>query len=173
MQKKAFSCGIDRNNRLVLNTPKGKVAPEGKFSADSKNRLAYLLNEPSSWRIRYEVPSKIISQGRWSLNRNYDLVLRYRAAKAAKYRDLVLKGNIIKSGDDTFIFEVAGANRDNLTRPQLITLNGIWRADKNNRIEFLVKNRPDPDRLVLGTDWKMGDNNQIVYQYEKRSPFFL
>jgi hypothetical protein len=49
-----------------------------------------------------------------------------------------------------------------------LDLQGTWRADKNNRISFLVRREGGRHNiLTFRGAWDIGKNHQIIYRYEK------
>ncbi len=165
-----YKYSIDSRNQLFIRPPKEKVAipVRGRFSIDKNNQLIYWLNEPASWRKKYDLPSRISFIGNWQLNPNYDLELNLAETKEQyKGERLILKGEIISIDRDTLVFEIISYDKRGLSHIQLLKLSGFWQADESNRIRFMLKKKTSPDILVLEGLWQMNRNQQIIYNYEK------
>ncbi|MFH1202714.1 MAG: hypothetical protein V1674_07550 [Candidatus Omnitrophota bacterium] len=159
---------VDDKNRLIMRRGGKNLPVPGRFKVDENNRLIYWLNETSPWRRMYNLPSKMVFEGRWQLNPDYDLELRLSETRNKRRQNsLVLKGEIISICKDAIVFELKSTDLDGLSRFQLLKLTGIWQADKYNRICFLVNKKAAPDTLVLGSSWQINKNQQITYSYTK------
>jgi len=165
MQKiKKVKFDVDTDNRLVVKQGKKRLVADGRFKTGKENKLIYLLNEPPEWRRQYHLPAKIVFEGYWHLNPNYDLELSLDEYKDSR---IVLEGEIISSDNDTLVFEIKSYDKAGQAHIQLLKLEGLWKADECNRINFVVKKKTSPDTLVLGSSWQLNQNQQITYTYEK------
>jgi hypothetical protein len=164
MQEDKDRYAVDGSNRLVIKLEGKRLAAGGRFEVGKGNRLTYWLNEPVTWRQKYNLPDKVTFEGNWRLNTNHDLEL-HLGRIGGDY--LTLKGEIISTDRDSLVFEIKSLDRQGLLHAQLIKLSGAWCADKYNRISFLVEKKTFPDTLTLQGDWQINKNQQIVYTYEK------
>lgn len=162
---------VDSDNRLIIKKGKQRLAVDGSFSTDKNNRLIYRLNQPQNWRRKYRLPGKVVFDGKWKLNSNYDLELNLNKANEHPCVDrLVLKGDIISADKDAFVFEIISymrQGRDTSSHTRLIKISGFWQADEANRINFVVKKDASADILTLTGGWQLNQNQQVAYTYEK------
>jgi len=160
---------IDNNNRLIIIQDEEALQPKGTFTIDEANRLVYCLNETIEWRKRYKFPEKIVLTGNWSLNPNYDLefICHSRASGDPDNSILELKGEIILCESNKLIFEIKTVDKNGLAHFRLLKLSGIWQADDFNQIFFAVSKKEFPDLLTFQGAWKLNQNQQITYTYEK------
>lgn len=167
--EKDISYRIDGSNQLQVKIPGvKKYQPlRGEFATDDKNRLVYLVREPSSWRRKYNIPNRIVLQGRWRLDSEHNLVLELEKVEKKK-RSLKLKGTILAVGDEWLMFRIKSKPEEKVKRISYLKLRGSWRSDRFNRIIFEVEKKEVPQRLVFRNAWTLNENNQIVYTYKKR-----
>lgn len=159
---------VDNSNRLVIGHKPGDLTCDGSFALDKNNRLLYWLNEPSAWRKVYCLPSKIRFEGKWHINKNYDLELVLSANKYQSAEDsLVIKGEIISTDRDALTFEFKSYDKKGMCHIRLLKLSGSWGADEYNRIIFAVKRQITPDLLFFEGIWQITRNQEIVYSFEK------
>lgn len=161
---------LNNKNQLVIKHREQKTAipVRGSFSVDKNNQLIYWLNEPENWRRQYKLPPKISFIGNWRLNSNYDLELSLDEAKEEyKGGSLVLKGEIISTDRDALAFQIITQDKQGASHIQILKLNGRWKADEFNRINFLLKKKAAPDILIFAGNWEINRNQQITYNYEK------
>lgn len=159
---------VNNKNLLVLNPKHKNLIVDGRFTVDKDNRLSYWLNEPSAWRKIHKLPDKITFCGKWNLNSNHDLELILDESKGQFYGDrLTLKGEIISTNRDEFIFEIVNVDKRSQSHIQFLKLGGYWQADSNNQLEFVIKKKAYPDNLVLEGIWQINKNQQVIYSYEK------
>ncbi len=181
-----YKYSLNNKNQLLIkrSEQKASIPASGTFSVDKDNQLIYWLNEPASWRKKYNLPSKVTFTGNWRLNSNYDLELNLDETKSQYKGDrLILKGEIISTDRDTLAFEIithkqglspSELNQSNLkgtvpesTHIQLLKLSGSWQADEFNRITFMIKKKAAPDVITLKGAWQINKNQQIAYAYER------
>ena len=140
----------------------------GELFIDKFNRFIYWLNEPTAWQKKYDFPSKIILEGNWRLNPNYDLELSLDETRDQfKGDELVIKGDIISVDNDALVFQVKSQDKAGQSHVRLLKLTGSWQADKYNRLSFQVKKETSPDVLTLEGAWQINKNQQITYTYVK------
>jgi hypothetical protein len=162
---------IDKENRLKINSPKSKIPlkPKGTFRINKNNQLEYWLNEPKAWRQLYNLPQKTTFEGNWQLNNNHDLELVLNKSKGQfKSTRLTLRGKIISVDNNILALEII--SRDVSPRKTSLTvlkLSGVWKADEYNRIIFQVSKKNSPDTLTFKAAWRLNNNQQIEYTYEK------
>lgn len=164
-----YRYSVNTDNQLLIKLPKKKkpLLMRGRFAVDKNNRLLYWLNEPSSWRREYSLPGKIIFEGSWQLNNNYDLeLLLDKTEKQFQDDVLIIRGKIISTDRDILAFETKTYDQNGLLHIQILKLSVIWLTDETNRLSFILKKRP-PDIVTLEGDWQINDNQRIIYIYEK------
>lgn len=160
---------IDPFNRLVIRHKRARIICDGLFSNDQRNRLAYHLNEPPAWRRIYNLPSQVKFEGKWRLSPDHNLELALTRDKGRLSGErLLLKGEIISVDNNALAFAVTSLDKEGFSHIRIIRLYGCWQADEYNRITFLVKKSFTPDILTLKGIWRINQNQQVVYSYEKK-----
>jgi len=167
---------VDNDNRLVL-AGNAQVFPiDGVFSVDEENRLYYWLNEPETWRVKHQLPEKLVFTGNWSLDPNNDLQLELSRNESRQglipkgtvpIGTLIFKGEIISCESDKLVFELKTVDKNGLLQVRILKLSGVWLADDSNQIYFSVSKKDSPDTLTLQGAWQLNKNQQIVYTCEK------
>lgn len=165
-----YRYSVDQNNSLSLKVPGSKraVPARGRFKIDKNNKLIYLLNEPCEWKRKYKLPSKMIFEGKWGLDRNHNLELTLEENRSQFKSDtLTIRGNIIKAGSDTIVFEAKSIDQNGLLHLQMLELGVRWSADEVNRLCFSAKKRAS-DIVVLQGEWLLDKNQKLTYTYERQ-----
>lgn len=172
--KYRYSVGTD--NLLVLTIPGQKpLKPKGNFQINQDNQLEYWLNEPQNWRRIYNLPEKIVFEGKWQLDSNHvlELILNKTSNQSENSR-LTLKGQIISAQDNVLAFEIITHTEGDGSRREpspstfsILKLTGTWQADQANRLVFQVSRKGTPDTLTFRAAWQVNKNQQIEYAYEK------
>jgi hypothetical protein len=161
---------VDNNNQLLITTPctKKTLKPKGKFGITKNNQLFYKLNESSGWRKQYALPPRIIFKGSWQLNPNHDLMFILDKRRNQFQADtLTLKGDIVSLERDLLAFELKCRDQAGLLHIQILRLEILLFADESNRICLKVE-KLKPDILILTRSWQINNNQQVIYEYEKR-----
>lgn len=163
---------VDSDNRLIVACNGENLSVNGTFSIDEENRLIYWLNEPQAWRVKYQLPEKIVFTGNWKLDVNYDLELRLirsnsRGTVSVDYDTLTLKGELISCESDKLVFEIKSIDKNGLSELRLLKLSGIWQANESNQIYFSLAKKESPDILNFKAGWQLNQNQQIIYTYQK------
>lgn len=168
---------IDPHNRLVVNQTGRKTrfgrfrrVLEGRFKTGPDNSLVYHIKAPMvGVSPTLKEPHQVKLRGRWSLNKNYDLVLTLNKWRRQRPGDeLTLQGEIISAEADSLLFAVTTRSKKDLPSTYILKLQGIWQADKNNRLTFRVKKgKGKYDTLTFDGIWEVDKSHRIVYRYEK------
>ncbi len=159
---------IDNDNHLVVANGQETFLADGTFSIGENNNLIYWLNEPETWRMKYQLPQKIVFTGNWSLDPNNDLELEISKNTSDSEKEvLMFKGEIISCESDKLVFEVKSTDKNGLTQVRLLKLSGTWAADESNQIYFAVTQKESPDILTLRGGWQLDKNQQIIYTCQK------
>lgn len=124
---------------------------------------------------RQETPflptKKEMRLGRWSLTPNHDLKLTLRRAKSEPFREnIILQGNIISVSSSELVFAAHGTREDERTETGLVRLEGVWRADDQNRLTFQVKKQDPEAPLTFQGAWEIGKHHELLYRYHKKDP---
>jgi len=122
---------------------------------------------------RQETPflptKKEMQLGKWSLTPNHDLKLSLRQAKNQPFRDTItLQGKVISVDANELVFAARTRTEEELDSIRLVKLGGVWRADDQNRLTFLVKKGKEEDPLTFEGGWELGERHEILYRYQKR-----
>jgi hypothetical protein len=158
---------IDSSNRLVISKKSGKIIPKTRFSTDKNNDLICRINEPLSWRRKYDLPSKIKFEGKWKLDPAHDLLLNLTEKAGFKQGYFLLNGQLISCEADMFVFEIKSVDVNGQSHIQILKLSGLWKTDDKGRICFSVNKKGSPDTLTFQGDWQINKNQQLTYTYEK------
>ena len=163
---------IDPHNRLIFTKTgrKSKLSKyreviDGRIKIDKDNSFIYHVKQPQDSKL----PQQIKLSGKWSLNKNHDLVLTLdKKHKMYTGDKLTIKGEIKDAKANKLVFSVATKDVLNQPRAYILNLSGSWQADKYNRLTFNVKrNKGATDILTFKGGWGINKQNQIVYTYEK------
>ena len=67
---------VDQSNRLIVKDKNKKPAAlPGSFEIDKDNRLIYKLKRSIALEREFGLSKELIFEGKWKLNKNYDLEL--------------------------------------------------------------------------------------------------
>jgi hypothetical protein len=149
-------------NQLLIRLPgETTLHPvNGAFRIDEDNTLEYRLHETTSLRDAYGLPSIIAFKGNWRLD------LEHQPQLVCGDDVLTIRGKMIAADGSSLAYEVKSLNRQGLLHVQILKLSGIWLADGDNRLSFVVKKR-SPDIVALQGAWQIDNNQQISYTYER------
>ena len=117
------------------------------------------------------LPSKKEMQlGKWSLTPNHDLKLTFAQEQGQPFRkNLTLTGNIISVDANELVFAARARTDEGIESIRLLKLGGVWRADDQNRLTFLVKKgRKEEEPLTFEGAWELGEHHEILYRYQKK-----
>lgn len=159
---------VDDDNRLTAANGKETIPVNGTFEIGENNNLIYWLNEPETWRVKHQLPEKLVFTGNWSLDPNNDLQLELsRNDSDSEKSILIFKGEIISCESEKLVFELKTIDKNGLLQVRLLKLSGTWAADELNRIYFSVSKKESPDTLTLQGAWQLNKNQQIIYTCQK------
>ena len=159
---------VDNDNRLIFANNTEVFSIDGTFLVDEDNRLNYWLNEPEPWRVKHQLPGKLVFTGNWSLNPNNDLQLELsRNDSDSEKGILTFKGEIISCESNKLVFELKSIDKNGLLQVRILKLSGAWLSDDSNQIYFSVSKKDSPDTLTLQGAWQLNKNQQIIYTCQK------
>ena len=105
-------------------------------------------------------------KGRWQLGRGHEL--QYRAE--GKNEDIRLRGSLIAAQTDALVFSVTEKQKDQKIVTHLWKLAGRWRTDPKNQILFEVERESGKnDLLVFTGGWRLGEHQELLYNYKTGS----
>ena len=158
MQKITRQISVNSSNQMVIS----EVCSE---KPESNSAYEVLVNERGDKRYL----RKVMIDGHWALTEDHNLKLKLRAGERYLFRkEISLKGDIVGQGADSLTFRIQTAENIKGLKSSAIELKGIWAADKNNRINFKVaKSKGLYDVLRFQGEWKVGENNEVTYHYER------
>lgn len=165
---------IDPFNRLVVSGGRSGGLPffrrviDGTFRMGPRNSLIYHVKKPSRpFPDGIDLPHQVKLTGRWALTDNHDLELTFDKWKRVG-ESVTVAGEIIGAGPDSLLFSCAVKKPSGGMAVRLLRLEGVWQADKKNRLSFLVeKGKGQYDVLTLNGAWEIDKRHQIVYTYSK------
>jgi hypothetical protein len=163
---------IDPHNRLAYKKigKKSKLhrfrtVLDGKFEIDKKNRIIYHVKKSQV----YEAPQQLRLRGRWSLDKDRNLVLSLNKwGNQIAGNKLTIKSEVMDAKANKLSFAVTTKDSEGKTHIYILRLGGRWRADKYNRLSFDVKKEKGvTERLTFKGEWEVNRRNKIIYTYEK------
>jgi len=163
---------VDPHNRLVVtrrgrlvNIPDFRTVIDGRFVIDEGNSLTYHVKKPRG----SDIPQQIKLSGSWSLDGSHDLVFTLDKWNEGCFgNELTLKGGIIDVRGDRLSFAVATRDSSGGTSIYVLNLEGVWQADKYNRLTFnVIRENGAPDSLTFRGAWEINKSNEIIYTYTK------
>ncbi|MBU0634052.1 MAG: hypothetical protein KKB82_06650 [Candidatus Omnitrophica bacterium] len=159
-----------KNNKLLVLRDKQKFSPPGHFEIDSKNRLTYLYQRKDTDPVDWNIPRKIVFEGKWAMDSRSNVLFTLReSADAPASQKVFLKGKICDVEANSLAVLVDTEQEDGTSRIHRLNLDGTWRADENNRLNFLVqKSKSRYDTLTFEGGWQV-ENNEIVYRVKNVS----
>lgn len=168
--KEQFTYSVDSQNRLLLGAAGETHAVDGYFGVQPGNRLSYWLNQPLPWQKRFMPGQRIDFQGAWRLTSAHDLefILKKEIFPSAS-QPLLLTITFVAAENDALVVSVLSKGRNNQSHIRIMRLAGLWQADSQNRITFIVEGRPDYGVLVFRGSWRLNDQQEIEYVFEKRN----
>jgi len=177
MPKEKLHYEVDPYNRLIIRStgaksrlPYFRRVLDGTFKTGPNNTLIYHIKAPTGvFEDKRKAPHQVKLRGKWSLNKNHDLVLTLDNWRRQTVGDeITLQGEIKSVSSDSLSFEVTTRTEDELDIRNILKLEGRWQADKYNRLTFRVKKGEGRhDTLTLDGIWEIDKNHRIVYKYEK------
>ncbi len=140
---------------------------DGRFKVDKNNILSYHIKTPVPRDVN--IPHQVKLKGKWLLTGNHDLRLTLDKWGRQTFGDrLTLQGDIIDVNKNSILFAVTTWTKEGIQSTYALKFQGSWQADKNNRLTFRArKEEGKHDILTLNGIWKINKNHQIIYQYEK------
>ena len=166
--------GLDEFNRLVVrrrDQATGAWLPprvlEGRVNIDEANRFSYLLEQPSSL-LGADAPHVVNLDGTWRLTPHHELALALHEAGHAARQTLYLPGALIEAQANALVCALRGRETSEASHAERVSLAGRWRADANNRLNFLIEKADgSEDRLVLQGGWELGTHHELLYRYRQ------
>lgn len=169
---------VDPHNRLVIRET-GRKLPltrfrrvfDGRFKTGPNNSLTYHIKAPlQGITPDPKAPHQVKLRGKWSLDKNHDLRLTLNKWRRQRPGDeLTIQGELITAEANSLLFAVTTRKKDNLPSIYILKLQGIWQADRHNRLTFRVKKGGGRyDTLIFDAIWEINKQQRIVYHYEKK-----
>ncbi|MBL7084551.1 MAG: hypothetical protein ISS43_00390 [Candidatus Omnitrophica bacterium] len=168
---------VDPHNRLVVSET-GKKLPltrfrrvfDGSFKTGPNGTLIYHIKGPMyGLEAERKAPHQVKLRGKWSLSKNYDLVLTLdKWRRQVPGDELTLQGQIVAANANSISFALTSRSEKNIESRNILKLQGVWQADKHNRLTFRVRKAQGIyDTLIFDGIWEVDKKHRIVYRYEK------
>ena len=159
---------IDKQNRLILIRNNKKLHVPGAFALGRQNNLLYKITKNKIWRQKYALPPVIAFEGRWELDKQHELTCMLRkSGRLLKTQKIYLRAQLDKAKRRQLIFAVSANPKLQPNRITLFRFNGRWKADKKNRLAFLLAGHNTQQKsLTLESEWSV-NNNTLVYRYRR------
>ena len=162
---------IDPHNRLIFSGTSNKKGPlkfrkilEGRFKTDKNNVLTYHIKKPAG----RDLPQQIKLNGTWSLDKDHNLKLSLNKWNKDTVGSLTIKGELIDVKAGSLAFAVTTKSSPSRDTTYILKLKGTWRADKYNRLSFIVRDEKGrEDHLTFNGRWNINKKNSITYTYKK------
>lgn len=168
---------VDPHNRLVVSETGKRLSLtrfrrvfDGSFKTGPNSTLVYHIKGPMyGLEAERGAPHQVKLRGKWCLNKNHDLVLTLDKWRRQTFGDeLTLQGWIVAADSNSISFVVTTRSEKDIDIRNILKLQGIWQADKHNRLTFRVKKGEGRhDTLTFDGIWEVNHNHRIVYRYEK------
>ncbi len=130
---------MPRVNNLNELERKGKLI-KGRWRLDDRHRLSYAAERNDSPRL-----------GR------------------RRTEEFELETSLVAAEPEALIISITAKQEDGIITTSIVKLNGKWRANENNQIEFEVERKSGKsDILTFTGSWKLNDSQQIIYSYQQR-----
>ncbi|MFA5143514.1 MAG: hypothetical protein WC522_05050 [Candidatus Omnitrophota bacterium] len=165
---------VDPYNRLIIDRKgaagclhKFRKVLDGKFKVDGNNALSYHVKAPLAGNET--IPHKIRIAGDWSLTPDHSLKLTLdKEGRKTFGNEITLQGQILDVGGDSLAFAVTTRLAAGRQSTYILNLQGVWRADENNRLSFYLRREAGRyNILTFNGAWEINKDHQIVYNYEK------
>ncbi|MFH1395012.1 MAG: hypothetical protein ABIH09_02525 [Candidatus Omnitrophota bacterium] len=153
----------DKKTRLL----RFREVISGRFRIGKDNSLTYQIKKPD---CSYQnIPHQLKIQGKWSLTKKHELCFTVdKQSRKTFGHQLILKGEVLDVNRNSLFFAVKTRTKRNTDLSYVLTLKGIYNADKNNRLTFKAqRERGVYDILTFDGAWTINSNHQIVYEYQK------
>ena len=168
---------VDPHNRLIVSET-GKKLPlsrfrrvfDGSFKTGPDGTLIYHIKGPMyGLEAERKAPHQVKLRGKWSLNKNHDLVLTLDKWRRQTFGDEIsLEGQIAAASANSIAFAVTTRSEKNIESRNILRLQGSWQADEHNRLTFRVRKAQGIyDSLTFDGIWDVDKKHRIVYRYEK------
>lgn len=159
---------VDDLNRQLIRKDDKPYALEGEFKIE-RNNLIFEPHRKSPLTKELDLPKRIKFQGNWQLSENRDLKLTLVDNDYQHREDeLEIRGRIIACEADVIVFETKFKKTPTEDKITLLRLGGRWQANEFNELNFLVSKDREEDILRFVGGWKINQNQEIVYTYEKQ-----
>jgi len=175
MQKLRYE--VDPHNRLIVSETGAKLdltrfrrVFDGSFKTGSDSTLIYHIKGPMyGLEAERKAPHQVKLRGKWSLNKNHDLVLTLDKWRRQTFGDeITLQGQIVAASANSISFAASTRSEKNIDIRNILKLEGRWQADEHNRLTFRVnKGEGKHDTLTFDGIWDVDKKHRIVYRYEK------
>ena len=170
MQKLRYE--VDPHNKLVVSDhlTRFRRVFDGKFKLGPGNSLIYHIKGPMyGLEAERKAPHQVKLRGKWSLNKNHDLVLTLDKWRRQTFGDqLTLQGQIVAASSNSISFSVTTRSEKNIESRNILKLQGRWQADGHNRLTFRIRKAQGIyDTLTFDGIWEINKKHRIVYRYEK------
>jgi len=163
---------VDPHNKLVASDhlTRFRRVFDGRFKLGPGNSLIYHIKGPMyGLEAERKAPHQVKLRGKWSLNKNHDLVLTLDKWRRQRVGDqLTLQGQIVAASANSISFSVTTRSRENIATRSILKLEGKWQADERNRLTFRVKKGEGKhDTLTFDGIWEVDKKHKIIYRYKK------
>jgi len=117
----------------------------------------------------HKAPHQVKLRGKWSLNKNHDLVLTLDKWRRQRVGDeLTLQGQIVAASANSISFTLTSRSRKDIATRNILKLQGVWQADERNRLTFRIKKGEGRhDTLTFDGIWEVDKKHKVVYRYKK------
>ncbi len=163
---------IDPHNRLIYEktgeesqASTFRTVLDGNFEIDSNNYVTYHVKKSQA----SDIPQQIKLKGRWSLNKDHNLVLTLdKWGNQIAGDKLIIEGELIDAKDNRLSFALTSKDSEENSHIYIVQLGGRWQADKHNKLSFNIeKENGLTDKITLFGAWEVNEQNEIAYTYEK------
>lgn len=154
---------VDEKNRLIIiERSRERFTDDGGHFGASKLSSETLTRE----KVGKKELKSIKLNGTWKLTETQDLEFNLSGSDSRFFgKSIVFRGRFIRFDGSNLSFRIRKSDTLSGLRTKNIRLNGAWKADKKNRLSFVLsKSSGRYDILTFQGKWDTGANNYITYR---------
>lgn len=157
----------DSRNRLIIPTYIDKTVETSGRGTGKRAGASYeatIIDAAGKKRVR-----RLLVDGTWSLTPEHDLKFHILGSDYFPGgKTLIFRGDIKHVKGNAIVYRIREYENVLGIRSGTITLRGIWKADKYNRIKFdVIKGKGRYDTLTFQGAWNVNQSNEVIYKYRK------
>jgi hypothetical protein len=156
---------VQNNKPLTIDSDGKEKVLAGDFKL-IKNNLAFFINKKSSWQRDYDLPERLRFDGNWRFDNNH---LVFKVSKINNINakpGTQLKAELVSADNRYLLAKIKTVNTRGNEKISYFKLQGNWRADKFNRLQFSIKKPTGRNKLTFSGRLNLTKNNYLQYTFE-------